>query len=81
MPSVAINSAETPKNVMTIELRRSSWRVLLFTSFIVAMPFTALGGGTVMTMAYALLMPLMPDDAHGALTGRRSRGAEHRGYS
>jgi Na+/melibiose symporter-like transporter len=35
----------------------------------VAIPFIALGGGTVMTMAYALLMPLMPDDEHGALTG------------
>jgi MFS family permease len=35
----------------------------------VAVPFIALGGGTVMTMAYALLMPLMPEDEHGALTG------------
>ncbi|HET9720954.1 MAG TPA: MFS transporter [Solirubrobacteraceae bacterium] len=35
----------------------------------VAIPFIALGGGTVMTMAYALLMPLMPGDEHGALTG------------
>jgi Na+/melibiose symporter-like transporter len=34
-----------------------------------AIPFVALGGGTVMTMAYALLMPLMPADEHGALTG------------
>ncbi len=34
-----------------------------------AIPFIALGGGTVMTMAYALLMPLMPEDEHGALTG------------
>lgn len=34
-----------------------------------SIPFIALGGGTVMTMAYALLMPLMPDDEHGALTG------------
>ncbi len=34
-----------------------------------AIPFIALGGGTVMTMAYALLMPLMPDHEHGALTG------------
>jgi hypothetical protein len=32
-------------------------------------PFIALGGGTVMTMAYALLMPLMPEDEHGTLTG------------
>jgi Na+/melibiose symporter-like transporter len=35
----------------------------------VAMPFIALGGGTVMTMAYAILMPMMPEDEHGALTG------------
>lgn len=34
-----------------------------------AIPFVALGGGTVMTMAYAVLMPLMPEDEHGALTG------------
>lgn len=35
----------------------------------VAMPFIAIGGGAVMTMAYAILMPLMPEDEHGALTG------------
>jgi Na+/melibiose symporter-like transporter len=29
----------------------------------------ALGGGTLMTLAYAILMPLMPDHEHGALTG------------
>jgi MFS family permease len=29
----------------------------------------ALGGGTVMTLAYAVLMPLMPEGKHGALTG------------
>jgi Na+/melibiose symporter-like transporter len=34
-----------------------------------AIPFIALGGGTIMTLAYALLMPLMPEDEHGALTG------------
>jgi MFS family permease len=34
-----------------------------------SIPFIALGGGTVMTMAYALLMPLMPEDEHGMLTG------------
>jgi MFS family permease len=33
------------------------------------MPFIALGGGAVMTMAYAILMPLMPEDEHGLLTG------------
>jgi MFS family permease len=35
----------------------------------VAIPFIALGGGSVMTLAYALLIPLMPEDEHGALTG------------
>ncbi|HET8977002.1 MAG TPA: MFS transporter [Solirubrobacteraceae bacterium] len=35
----------------------------------VAVPFIAVGGGTVMTMSYALLMPLMPEGEHGALTG------------
>jgi MFS family permease len=34
-----------------------------------AVLFVGVGGGTVMTMAYALLMPLMPEDEHGALTG------------
>lgn len=34
-----------------------------------AIPFIALGGGSLMTMAYGLLMPLMPKDQHGALTG------------
>jgi MFS family permease len=34
-----------------------------------AMPLIALGGGAVMTMAYAVLMPLMPEDEHGLLTG------------
>jgi MFS family permease len=34
-----------------------------------AAPFIAVGGGTLMTLAYALLMPLMPEDEHGALTG------------
>jgi MFS family permease len=36
---------------------------------LVAVPFIALGGGTVMTLAYAILMPLMPEDQHGLLTG------------
>ena len=47
--------------------------VLIFTTsrplIMAAIPFIALGGGTVMTMAYAILMPLMPDGEHGALTG------------
>jgi MFS family permease len=32
-------------------------------------PFIAIGGGVIMALPYALLMPLMPDDEHGALTG------------
>ena len=35
----------------------------------VAVPFIAIGGGVVMTLPYALLMPLMDDEEHGALTG------------
>jgi MFS family permease len=34
-----------------------------------ALPFIAIGGGGVMTLAYALLIPLMPESEHGALTG------------
>lgn len=32
-------------------------------------PLAAFGGGTLMTLPYALLMPHMPDGSHGALTG------------
>src|SRR3954466_13538106 len=32
-------------------------------------PFVAFGGGVIMTLPYALLMPLMPGDRHGALSG------------
>jgi MFS family permease len=32
-------------------------------------PIAAFGGGTLMTLPYALLMPYMPDGSHGALTG------------
>jgi predicted MFS family arabinose efflux permease len=32
-------------------------------------PLVALGGGTLMSLPYSLLMPLMPDGEHGALTG------------
>jgi MFS family permease len=32
-------------------------------------PFIALGGGAVMALAYAILMPLMPEEDRGALTG------------
>jgi MFS family permease len=34
-----------------------------------AVPAIALGGGVVMALAYAVLMPLMPQDQRGALTG------------
>jgi MFS family permease len=34
-----------------------------------AIPFVAIGGGTVMTLAYAVLVPMMPEHEHGALTG------------
>jgi MFS family permease len=38
--------------------------------FIVAsIPFIAFGGAAVMTLAYAILMPLMPENEHGLLTG------------
>ena len=41
------------------------------------LPIVAFGGGVIMTLPYALLMPMMPDAAHGALTGfySVSRGA------
>jgi MFS family permease len=35
----------------------------------ISVPFIAIGGGTVMTLAYAVLMPMMPADEHGAMTG------------
>jgi Na+/melibiose symporter-like transporter len=35
----------------------------------VAAPFIAIGGGVLMALPYALLIPLMPDGRHGALTG------------
>jgi MFS family permease len=38
-------------------------------AIVISIPFIAAGGGTVVTLAYALLMPLMPEDEHGALTG------------
>jgi MFS family permease len=34
-----------------------------------AVPLVAFGGGAIMTLPYALLMPLMPDGRHGALSG------------
>ncbi len=38
--------------------------ILIFT-----LPIVALGGGAIMTLPYALLIPLMPEGEHGALTG------------
>ncbi len=35
----------------------------------VVVPVVALGGGVVMTLPYAVLIPMMPDGEHGALTG------------
>jgi MFS family permease len=35
----------------------------------VSIPFVAAGGGVVMALPYAVLMPLMPEGEHGALTG------------
>jgi MFS family permease len=47
--------------------------VLIFTTsrpvIAACIPLIAIGGGTVMTLAYALLMPLMPENEHGTLTG------------
>ncbi len=36
---------------------------------VAALPFVAIGGGTIMSLPYSLLMPLMPEDEHGVLTG------------
>jgi MFS family permease len=33
------------------------------------LPIVAFGGGVIMTLPYALLIPMMPSDEHGALTG------------
>jgi Na+/melibiose symporter-like transporter len=33
------------------------------------LPIVAFGGGVVMTLPFAMLMPMMPDEEHGALTG------------
>ena len=45
---------------------------LIFTTpvaIVAAMPFIAIGGGALMALPYAILIPLMPEDEHGALTG------------
>jgi MFS family permease len=36
---------------------------------VAVLPLVAFGGGVIMTLPYALLMPMMPHDEHGALTG------------
>jgi MFS family permease len=44
----------------------------LFTSPVIvalSVPFIAIGGGVIMALPYAVLMPLMPEGEHGALTG------------
>jgi MFS family permease len=44
----------------------------LFTAHAViaaAVPFVAIGGGVIMALPYAVLIPLMPEGEHGALTG------------
>lgn len=51
----------------------AGYTVLIFTNakplIAAAIPFVAFGGGAVMTLAYAILMPLMPEGEHGAVTG------------
>ncbi|MEY2533662.1 MAG: transporter, family, tetracycline resistance protein [bacterium] len=37
-----------------------------------AIPLVAFGGGVIMTLPYALLMPMMPSGQHGALSGFHS---------
>jgi MFS family permease len=41
------------------------------TAWLVApvLPFVAFGGGMILTLPYAILMPLMPEEEHGLLTG------------
>jgi MFS family permease len=38
-------------------------------ALLVAVPVIAFGGGLTMTLPYAILMPLMPEDSHGIMTG------------
>jgi MFS family permease len=33
------------------------------------LPFVAVGGGVILTLPYAILMPLMPEEEHGLVTG------------
>ena len=44
-------------------LTTTTWVVAL------AVPLVAFGGGVTMSLPYALLMPMMPSGAHGAVTG------------
>jgi len=47
--------------------------VPLLTTFrpaiVAVVPFICVGGGVMMSLPYALLQPLMPEERHGALTG------------
>jgi MFS family permease len=45
--------------------------LLITTPVVVALavPFIAIGGGVIMALPYAVLMPLMPEGEHGAVTG------------
>lgn len=38
-------------------------------AIVAVVPFIAAGGGVLMSLPYALLQPLMPEERHGALTG------------
>jgi MFS family permease len=38
-------------------------------ALVAIIPFVAFGGGVIMTLPYALLIPLMPERDHGSLTG------------
>ena len=38
-------------------------------ALLAAVPVLAFGGGVIMSLPYALLMPLMPEEEHGSLTG------------
>jgi MFS family permease len=35
----------------------------------IIVPFVAVGGGMILTLPYAILMPLMPEEEHGLITG------------
>jgi MFS family permease len=43
--------------------------VTLKPALVAVVPFVAFGGGVIMTLPYALLIPLMPEGEHGSLTG------------